>query len=90
MGQAFARSVQFFLEMKQSNFDISNWRSGFQGDGKNLDYASIGSLSSQALVSFEEPWLFEQRVAFEQAYIILSQSIIVLIMMRRDQALKFI
>ena len=24
-------STQFFLEMKQSNFDINNWRSGFQG-----------------------------------------------------------
>ena len=58
-------STQFFLEMKQSNFDISNWRSGFQGDGQKFRLRlSIGSLSSQALVSFEEPWLFEQRVAF--------------------------
>ena len=57
-------STQFFLEMKQSNFDINNWRSGFQGDGQKFRLRlSIGSLSSQALVSFEEPWLFEQRVA---------------------------
>lgn len=57
-------SSQFFLEMKQSNFDISDWRSGFQGDGQKFRMRiSIGSLSSQALVSFEEPWLFEQRVA---------------------------
>ena len=57
-------SSQFFLEMKQSNFDISDWRSGFQGDGQKFRLRmSIGSLSSQALVSFEEPWLFEHRVA---------------------------
>ena len=63
-------SSQFFLEMKQSNFDISDWRSGFQGDGQKVSRlrVSIGSLSSQALVSFEEPWLFEQRVALGTSF----------------------
>ena len=64
-GFGSVRSSQFFLEMKQSNFDINNWKSGFQGDGQKFRARmSIGNLSSQVLFSFEEPWLFEQRVAF--------------------------
>ena len=64
-GFGSVRSSQFFLEMKQSNFDISHWQSGFQGDGQKFRARiSVGNLSSQVLFSFEEPWLFEQRVAF--------------------------
>lgn len=54
-----------FFEMTQGNFDLFNWRSGFRGDGQKLRLrASIGSVSSQLLLVFEEPWLFEQRLAF--------------------------
>ena len=64
-GFGSVRSSQFFLEMKQSNFDINDWNSGFQGDGQKFRARiAIGSLSSQILLGFEEPWLFEQRVAF--------------------------
>ena len=55
------RAVVFF-ELTQGNFDLFNWRSGFRGDGQKFRVrASIGSVSSQILLSFEEPWLFEQR-----------------------------
>ncbi len=55
----------FFVELTQSNFDIFNWRGAFQGDGQKFRLrAQIGSLSSQILLSFEEPWLFEKRLAF--------------------------
>ena len=58
------RAVVFF-ELAQGNFDLFNWRSGFRGDGQKLRFrASFGSVSSQILISFEEPWLFEQRLAF--------------------------
>ena len=58
------RAVMFF-ELTQGNFDLFNWQSGFRGDGQKLRIrASIGSVSSQLLLSFEEPWLFEQRLAF--------------------------
>jgi outer membrane protein insertion porin family len=51
--------------MKQSNFDISDWESGFQGAGQKFRARlSLGSQSSQALIGFEEPWLFEQRLTF--------------------------
>ncbi len=54
-----------FFELSQGNFDLFNWRSGFRGDGQKLRLrASIGSVSSQLLLVFEEPWLFEQRLAF--------------------------
>lgn len=64
-GFGSVQSSQFFLEMKQSNFDINHWQSGFQGDGQKFRARiSVGNLSSQILFTFEEPWLFEQRVAF--------------------------
>jgi outer membrane protein insertion porin family len=54
-----------YIEVTQSNFDIFNWRSGFQGDGQKFRFkASLGSRSNEILISFEEPWLFEQRLAF--------------------------
>ena len=64
-GFGSVRSTQFFLEMKQSNFDINDWESGFQGAGQKFRARiSLGNLSSQALIGFEEPWLFEQRLTF--------------------------
>jgi outer membrane protein insertion porin family len=54
-----------YLEVTQGNFDLFNWRSGFQGDGQKFRFrASVGSTSNQVLIAFEEPWLFEQRLAF--------------------------
>jgi outer membrane protein insertion porin family len=64
-GFGSVRSTQLFFEMKQSNFDISDWESGFQGAGQKFRARlSLGSQSSQALIGFEEPWLFEQRLTF--------------------------
>lgn len=54
-----------FVELKQSNFDLFNWRSFFQGDGQKLRILlQLGSESSQFVLAFEEPWLFEQRLRF--------------------------
>ena len=53
------RAVVFF-ELAQGNFDLFNWRSGFRGAGQKFRLrASFGSVSSQILIAFEEPWLFE-------------------------------
>ena len=58
-------SVVVYLEVTQGNFDLFNWRSGFQGDGQKFRFrASAGTSSNQVLIAFEEPWLFEQRLAF--------------------------
>ncbi|MGF1531004.1 MAG: outer membrane protein assembly factor BamA [Puniceicoccaceae bacterium] len=55
----------FFAEISQSNFDLFNWRSYFQGDGQKFRLRfQLGSRSSEIVLSFEEPWLFEKRLAF--------------------------
>lgn len=56
---------QIFVELTQSNFDIMNWRGAFQGDGQKFRLrATLGGQSSNILLAFEEPWLFEKRLAF--------------------------
>lgn len=53
-----------FAELTQSNFDLFNRRSFFQGDGQKFRLKfQIGSQSSEVLLHFEEPWLFERQLA---------------------------
>ncbi|HEY8933156.1 MAG TPA: outer membrane protein assembly factor BamA [Rariglobus sp.] len=53
-----------FAELTQSNFDLFNRRSMFQGDGQKFRLRlQLGSRSKEAILSFEEPWLFEQQLA---------------------------
>ncbi len=53
-----------FAEVTQGNFDLFNWRSFFQGDGQKFRLrAQLGSRSNEFILYFEEPWLFEQRLA---------------------------
>jgi outer membrane protein insertion porin family len=52
-----------FAEVSQSNFDIFNRRSFFQGDGQKFRLRmQLGSLSSEVVLSFEEPWLFQRQL----------------------------
>jgi len=53
-----------FAEISQSNFDLFNRRSLFQGDGQKFRLRlQLGTQSSEAVLSFEEPWLFQQQLA---------------------------
>ncbi|MDB6166095.1 MAG: bamA [Lacunisphaera sp.] len=53
-----------FAEITQSNFDLFNRRSFFQGDGQKFRLRfQIGSQSSEIILAFEEPWLFERELA---------------------------
>ncbi len=53
-----------FAELTQSNFDLFNRRSFFQGDGQKFRLRmQLGSQSSEIVMSFEEPWLFERELA---------------------------
>ncbi|HKK19584.1 MAG TPA: outer membrane protein assembly factor BamA [Opitutales bacterium] len=64
-GFGSVESAVVYFEMTQGNFDLFNWRSGFQGDGQKFRFrASLGTNSNQIVVSFIEPWLFEQRLEF--------------------------
>ena len=84
-GFGSVRSTQFFFEMKQSNFDINDWESGFKAGQKFRARISLGRLSNQALIGFEEPWLFEERLSFGTTFMRPSQSIIVLTIMKRER-----
>ncbi|SDS31162.1 outer membrane protein assembly factor BamA [Opitutus sp. GAS368] len=53
-----------FAEVTQSNFDLFNRRSFFQGDGQKFRLRfQIGSQSSEIILAFEEPYLFERELA---------------------------
>jgi outer membrane protein insertion porin family len=54
----------FFTEVSQSNFDLFNRKSFFQGDGQKFRIKlQIGSYSSEAIMSFEEPYVFQKPLA---------------------------
>lgn len=63
-GFSSVERVTVFAEISQANFDLFNRRSLFQGDGQKFRLRlQLGSLSSEAVLSFEEPWLFERELA---------------------------
>ena len=52
-----------FTEVSQSNFDIFNRRSFFQGDGQKFRLRlQLGSRSSEAVLSFEEPYFRQKQL----------------------------
>ena len=53
-----------FAEVSQSNFDLFNRRSLFQGDGQKFRFRlQLGQQSNEAILTFEEPWLFQRELA---------------------------
>ncbi len=52
-----------FAEVSQSNFDLFNRRSFFQGAGQKFRLRlQIGSLSSEVIMSFDEPWFLQKQL----------------------------
>jgi len=52
-----------FAEVTQSNFDLFNRRSFFQGDGQKFRLRfQIGSQSSEVILAFEEPYFLEREL----------------------------
>ncbi|MDE3083716.1 MAG: outer membrane protein assembly factor BamA [Verrucomicrobiota bacterium] len=63
-GYSSLQRASVFGEVSQSNFDLFNRHSLFQGAGQKFRIRlSVGELSSEAIISFEEPWLFQQPLA---------------------------
>jgi len=63
-GYSSLQRATVFAEISQSNFDLFNARSLFQGDGQKFRIRlELGELSSEAVLSFEEPWLFQKQLA---------------------------
>ncbi len=53
-----------FAELTQSNFDLFNRKSFFQGDGQKFRLRlQLGSQSSSIVLAFEEPWFLERELA---------------------------
>ncbi|HVT72934.1 MAG TPA: outer membrane protein assembly factor BamA [Lacunisphaera sp.] len=62
-GYSSLESAVVFAEVTQSNFDLFNRKSFFQGDGQKFRLRfQIGSQSSELILAFEEPWLFEREL----------------------------
>jgi len=62
-GYSTLERASIFAEISQSNFDLFNPHSLFQGDGEKFRIRlEIGELSSQAILTFEEPWLFQKQL----------------------------
>jgi outer membrane protein insertion porin family len=55
--------ASLFIEFAQGNFDLFNRHSFFKGDGQKFRLRlQLGSETSDMSLSFEEPWLFQQRL----------------------------
>jgi len=64
-GYSSLERAVFYVELTQSNFDLFNRRSVFQGDGQKFRLkAQLGSRSSELVLAFEEPFLFEKELNF--------------------------
>jgi outer membrane protein insertion porin family len=64
-GYSTLQRATVFAQIQQSNFDLFNSRSLFQGDGQKFSIkVSVGQLSNEAVISFEEPYLFQHVLAF--------------------------
>lgn len=60
-GYSSLERATVFAQIQQTNFDLFNTRSLFQGDGQKFSIkVSIGELSNEAVISFEEPYLFQR------------------------------
>ena len=63
-GYSSLERATVFAQIQQTNFDLFNRRSLFQGDGEKFSIkVSLGQLSNEAVISFEEPFLFEKQLA---------------------------
>jgi outer membrane protein insertion porin family len=63
-GYSSLERATVFAEISQTDFDIFNARSIFQGDGQKFRIRlQLGELSSEAIISFEEPYLNQQPLA---------------------------
>lgn len=62
-GYSSLERATLFAEVSQSNFDLFNPHSFFQGAGQKFRLRlQIGSLSSEAILSFDEPWFLQKQL----------------------------
>ena len=62
-GYSSLERLVFFAEVSQSNFDLFNRHSFFQGAGQKFKLrVQIGSISNEVTLDFEEPWLLQKEL----------------------------
>ncbi|HVU36131.1 MAG TPA: outer membrane protein assembly factor BamA [Opitutaceae bacterium] len=62
-GFSSVERATLFAEISQSNFDLFNPHSFFQGAGQKFRLRlQIGSLSSEVVLSFDEPWFLQKQL----------------------------
>ena len=62
-GFSSVERATLFAEVSQSNFDLFNSHSFFQGAGQKFRLRlQIGSLSSEIILSFDEPWFLQKQL----------------------------
>ncbi len=62
-GFSSLEKASVFAELTQSNFDITNPHSFFQGAGQKFRLRlQLGTQSSEAVLAFDEPWVFQREL----------------------------
>lgn len=73
-GYSIDESAMAFAEWSQSNFDLFGTDNGFTGAGQRLRVrGQVGEVTSSALVSFTEPWLFNRRLALQTDFFLMDR-----------------
>jgi outer membrane protein insertion porin family len=63
-GYSTLEKAVFYTELTQGNFDITNRRSFFQGDGQKFRLRlQVGTVSNAINFGFEEPWVMQRPIA---------------------------
>jgi outer membrane protein insertion porin family len=63
-GYSSLERLTFFVEVSQSNFDLFNRQSFFQGAGQKFKLrVQIGSQSNEVSLNFEEPWFLQKELS---------------------------
>jgi outer membrane protein insertion porin family len=63
-GYSSLERATVFAELTQSNFDLFNRKSFWQGAGEKFKLRlQIGSVSNEIVLAFEEPWFLERELA---------------------------
>ena len=63
-GYSSLEKLVFFAEVSQSNFDLFNRKSFFQGAGQKFKLrVQFGSVSNEVTLDFEEPWFLQKELS---------------------------
>jgi outer membrane protein insertion porin family len=63
VGYSTLERTTAYIELSQTNFDLFNPHSIFQGDGEKFRIRlQVGALSNEALINYEKPYLFDKLI----------------------------